>query len=174
MDIQTTVGLVSLVGAVFSTITTVYFWLIRVRGERPRLECELVDRELFLGAGAAETRQIGLKLSLVVVNASTLPNAVLGVNLWVKHRDGGWLELERVALDTSTPRPFNLPALQTALLCVTGHVTFPLMKELEQGGNRTLIAYTDRFLTNPREIKVELKGVTGKHFTSIVSYEMTS
>jgi hypothetical protein len=174
MTTQWAIGIASLLGAAFSTITTVYFWFIRVRAERPNLSCELADRELFLGAGTAETRQIGMKLSLVVINGSTLPNALLGVRLWVKLREGTWVEMERVSFDRTTPRPVNIPALQTAALCIAGHATFPCAQELEQGGNKTLVAYTERFLTNPREIKVELRGLNNRRFTSIVSYEAAS
>jgi hypothetical protein len=174
MQMQTVIAVVSLVGAVFSTLTTIYYWFVRARGERPSLRCELADRELFLGAGTAENRQIGLKLGLVAVNDSSLPNAVLAVRVWVRQREGSWLEADRVSFDKSTPRPFNLPALQTAFLCVSGYLTFPASSELEQGGNKTLVAYTERFLTNPREIKVELKGLNQKRFTSVVSYETAS
>ncbi|MCI0458057.1 MAG: hypothetical protein L0Z62_13920 [Gemmataceae bacterium] len=165
------VALASLMGAVFSTITTVYFWFVRARGERPDLRCELVERELFLGAGAADRRQVGLKVSLVAANYSSLPNAVLAVKLWVKQREGTWLEAEKVSFDKTTPRPFNIPALQTALLNVNGTLTFPAVSELEQGGSKALVAYADRFLASPREIRVELKGLNEQRFTSIVSYD---
>jgi hypothetical protein len=72
---------ISLVGPAISALATLYFWLVRARGERPKLKCELSDRELFLGAGTAEQRQIGLKLGFVVANYCTLPNAVLVVKM---------------------------------------------------------------------------------------------
>jgi hypothetical protein len=170
MDMQTTLTGVSLAGATFSTATTVYYWFVKVRGERPKLSCELADRELFLGAMTEQKRQIGLKLGLVVANGSVLPNAVLGVRLWVKRREEDWQEAEKVAIDKATVRPMNVPAMQTAYLVINGTLTFPLTDELEQG-SKTLGAYAERFLTNPREIKVELKGLNGRTFTSVVTYE---
>jgi hypothetical protein len=134
MDVQTTLTGVSLAGATFSTATTVYYWFVKVRGERPKLSCELADRELFLGAMTDQQRQIGLKLGLVVANGSVLPNAVLGVRLWVKRREGDWQEAEKVAIDKATVRPMNVPAMHTAYLLVIGTLTFPLTAELEQGG----------------------------------------
>src|SRR5262249_11492312 len=160
--------LVSLVGAAFSTVTTVYYWFVRVRSERPNLTCELAERELFLGAMTTDKRQVGLKLGLVVVNGSSLPSAVLGVKAWVRQREGGWWEADKVSFDKTNPRPLNLPALQTASLNVVGYLTFPLAGELEQGGNKALSAYADRFLTNPREIKVELKGLNDHRFPCVV------
>jgi hypothetical protein len=170
MDMQTTLTSVSLAGATFSTATTIYYWFVKVRGERPKLSCELTDRELFLGAMREHERQVGLKLGLVVANGSVLPNSVLGVRLWVKRREGDWQEAEKVAIDKATARPINVPAMQTAYVQVNGTLTFPLTDELEQG-SKTLGAYVERFLTNPREIKVELKGLNGRTFTSVVTYE---
>jgi hypothetical protein len=174
MDLQTTLTGVSLAGASFSTATTIYYWFMKVRGERPKLSCELSDREIFLGSMTEQTRQLGLKLGLVVANGSVLPNAVLGVRLWVKGREGDWLEADKVTLDKATSRPINLPAMQTAYLVVNGTLTLPMTNELEQQGSKTLAGYAERYLTNPREIKVELKGLNGKTFTSIVEYETPS
>lgn len=171
MNLEQALAAVSLVGAVISTTATVYFWLVRANSERPNLKCALADREMFLGSGA-ERRQIGLKLGLIVINSSTLPNSVLEVRAWVRLRDGEWLEVEKLSFDKATPRPVNLPALQTGLLTVTGMISFPSVADLEQGGgNKTLAAYAERFLTNPREIRVELKGVTEERFLSVVSYQ---
>lgn len=173
VDLQWVVALVSLVGAAFSTATTIYYWFVRVRSERPNLQCDLADRELFLGAGIAESRQLGLRASLVVINGSSLPNAVLGVRVWVMGREGQWLPVEKLSFEKATPRPVNLPALQTALVVVSGQINLPHVAELEQGGNKTLLNYAERFLANPREIKVELKGVKEKRFLSVVSSEST-
>jgi hypothetical protein len=169
MEPQTAVSLVSLVGAAFSTVTTVYYWFVRARGERPNLKAELVEREWFLGAGTAEKRQLGFKLGLVVANGSTLPNAVLGIRLWVKQREGKWLEAEHVVLDKSTPQPCNLPALQTGYIVVNGNLTFPTLQELEQGGNKALVAYADHFLASPRTFRVELKGLNDRRFTNVIT-----
>jgi len=171
MDLQTAMTVVSMAGAAASTVATFYFWFVRMRGERPKLSCELAERELYLGAMAGDSRQIGVKLGLVVANGSSLPNAVLGVRMRVKLREGGWTETEKVTFDRSTARPINLPAMQTAYLVVNGYLTFPLAGDLEQGGGKALAAYVDRHLTSPREIEVDLKGLNEKWFACIVKYE---
>jgi hypothetical protein len=173
MDLQTALSVASMAGAAISTVATVWFWFVRVRGERANLSCELSERELFLGAMTEQKRQIGLKLSLVVVNGSTLPNAVLGVKVRVRLREGAWAEAERVSFDRSTARPINLPALQTAQVVVSGYLTFAYASELEQG-NKALAAYSDRYLTDPREIEVELKGLNDRRFACVVSYQSPS
>lgn len=174
MNQQTAMSTVSLAGAAFSTLTTVYYWLVRVRAERPRLTCDLVDRELFLGAQTAETRQIGLKIGLAVANGSSLPNAVLGARMWARPREGEWFEVEKVSFDKTTSRPINVPAMQTAFLALSGCLTFPYANELEQGAGKTLTGYLNRFLGCPREIKVELKGLNDRRFVSIAALDGSS
>jgi hypothetical protein len=170
MDLQTAMTVVSLAGAAASTGATVYFWFVRVRSERARLTCELVERELYLAGMTEQTRQVGLKLGLVVANGSSLPNALLGVKVRVKLRDGGWLEAEKVAFDKVTPRPINVTAMQTTFLVVNAYLSFASVSELEQGG-KTLAAYADHYLANPREIEVELKGLNNRRFPCVVAYE---
>ena len=45
---------------------------------------------------------------------------------------------------------------------------FPAASELEQG-SKTLSAYADRHLTNPREFQVELEGLNDKRFACFPS-----
>src|ERR1700733_2452003 len=100
---------VGLVGSVFSTVLTVYFWLVKASRERPNLQAFAADRELFLGNQTAGKRQIGVKLGVVIANYSTLPNAILGVAVAVKLKDQTWLPLEDVTFDKQTPLPCNVP-----------------------------------------------------------------
>src|SRR6516225_9371872 len=93
----------SLAGSAFSTVLTVVFWVSKYRRELPDLRAHLVDRELFLGAGTADQRQLGLKLGILVANYSALPNAILGVKLALKGADGNWVNVQDVAFDKQTP-----------------------------------------------------------------------
>lgn len=170
MDLQSVMTTVSLAGAIVSTFATFYFWFVRVRGERPKLSCELAERELFLGASTERTRQVGVKLGLVVANGSSLPNAVLGVRLRVRLKEGGWAEAEAVTFDRATPRPINMAAMQTAYLVVSGRVSLPTAEELEQS-NKPLTAYVERHLGCPREVEVDLKGLNERWFACRVRYE---
>src|SRR5262245_3219762 len=95
-------------GSIFSTLATAYFWLVRMRQERPRLRPYLADHELFLGLSRDNVRQVGVKLGVVVANYSILPNAILGAKLSVRTRVG-WQEVGNVSFDKATPQPFNLP-----------------------------------------------------------------
>lgn len=142
-------------GSIFSTLATAYFWLVRMRQERPCLVPHFVDKEFFLGLSRDNSRQVGVKLGVVVANYSVLPNAILGARLWMRWRDG-WQELGSVAFDKQTSQPFNLPPLQTVLLRLTGTLTFPYHETLEDG-TKTVGNYFGRFLAPPRQFKIALR-----------------
>jgi hypothetical protein len=163
-------SLTSLAGSVFSTACTAYFWLVKVRREQPSLRAHLADRECYLGTGGKDTRQVGLKLGVIVANYSALPNALLGARLWVRHRDGGWREVENVSFDKQTPLPFNLPSMQTVLLRLNAYLSFPVQPEVEDAGtaNRILSGYCDRFMTEPREIRIELEGLNERKHRDVL------
>jgi hypothetical protein len=151
-------SITSMLGTAFTFAWTAYFWLVRVKKERPSMRPYLADQEMFLGSTVGETRQVGIKLGLVVANYSSLPNALLGVRLWLRQRDGGWLAIENLTFDAKTPLPFNVPAMQTALIRIAGRVAFPTVDEIE-GAPSTLNDYLSRHIASPREFGVELKGL---------------
>jgi hypothetical protein len=148
----------SMIGTVLSFAWTAYFWLIRVKRERPDLRPYIADQEWFLGSTVGPTRQIGVKLGVIVANYSSLPNALLSIRLWLRQREGRWLAVEGVSFDPKTPLPFNVPAMQTVLVRVTGRVAFPTTDAIE-GDSTTLSKYLERYAAQPRQIGVELRGL---------------
>jgi hypothetical protein len=148
----------SMVGSALTAAWTGYFWLVRIKRERPDLRPYLADQEQFLAHSTGEHRHVGIKLGLIVANYSSLPNALLGVRLWLRGRDGGWLEVDNVTFDAKTPLPFNVPAMQTVLVRVAGRVAFPTDDDFE-GTPTVLASYLDRHLAARREIGVELRGL---------------
>jgi hypothetical protein len=160
-------SMASLAGSAFSTVATAYFWLVRARREKPKLRSYLVSRELFYGLQRPPDRHIGVKLGIVVANYSLLPNALLGVNLWFKRRDNTWHPVYKPTFDKQTPLPFNVPSMNTVLLCVNGTLAFAIDEKLEEGG---LPGYLDHHLADPREIKVQLRGLEGKLYAEVLRY----
>jgi hypothetical protein len=146
----------SMVGSAVSMAATLYFWLVRMRREKPCLKPYLAEREFYLGLSRDEVRRIGLKIGIIVANYSVLPNAVLGARLWIRRTDGGWLEAGNVAFDKQTPQPFNIPPLHTVMLRLTGTLSFPFQNALEDG-NKTAGNYMNQFTAQPVEMKVELR-----------------
>jgi hypothetical protein len=149
------ISYIGFAGSAVSMLTTLYFWLVRMRHERPCLKPYLADKEFFLGLGRDDVRQIGMKVGIIVANYSVLPNAILGTRLWIRLQDG-WQEVGHLAFDKQTPQPFNIPPLQTVLLRLTGTMSFPCLNALEEG-SKTLANYLGRFLSQPLEIKLELQ-----------------
>jgi hypothetical protein len=153
-------------GSIFSTLATGYFWMVRMRQERPCLKPYFADKEFFLGVSRDGVRQVGVKLGVIVANYSVLPNAILGARLWLRTHDG-WQELGNVAFDKQTAQPFNLPPLTTVLLRLTGTLSFPYQDALEQG-NQTLGNYARHFLSQPREFKIELRRLHDRADTHVL------
>jgi hypothetical protein len=158
MDKSMMMPIFSMIGTALTALWTAYFWLVRVKRERPDLRSYVADQEVFLGNTVGESRQVGFKLGLIVANYSSLPNALLGVRLWLRQRDGDWLPVEAVTFDPKTPLPFNVPAMQTVLVRIAGRVAFPTADDIE-GAPTTLANYLDRHVAAPREIGVELRGL---------------
>lgn len=83
---------------VFSTLASVgslavtgYFWLVRMRGERPRLKTHFVGLIKVDSARSFDaTWDPVLVLRVAVLNLSTLPNVILGARGWVRLADGSW------------------------------------------------------------------------------------
>src|SRR5436309_15652990 len=103
---------ISLVGSAFATLSSLYLWLVRFRGERPNLTVHLAGPvgadTLAAAAGAPPgTARALFSVRAVVANDSTLPNAVIGVKAWVKGAGGRWLPAT-LSLDEKTQPPFNV------------------------------------------------------------------
>ena len=169
MDAMT---MLSVAGSSFSTIATGYFWMVRNRRERPNLKPHLADREMFLSNGGAEKRVVGLKLGIIVANYSLLPNALLAVKLHTATQAGAWQPVENVSFDKLTPLPFNLPSMQTVMLRLNGYLHFPTMPELES--DKILGNYVNHYLTDPRQMKVELVGLNGYSHTHTLTWPAVS
>jgi hypothetical protein len=158
----------SFAGSVLATASTAYFWLVRANGERPRLKtyrvAALDGAQL---AGGPGTMRSQFYVKAVVANYSSLPNAVLGVRTWVKGRDGAWQEAATI-LDEKSQPPFNLPPLHTVPLGLTITITVPEAgPDAPRPASRREAAFQS--VAQPVEIKVELRGLSEKRFSDVLS-----
>ncbi len=81
----------STLASVGSLAVTAYFWLVRMRGERPRLTTHLVGLVKVDSAREFESKwDPVVVLRVAVLNLSTRPNVVLGARASVKLADGSW------------------------------------------------------------------------------------
>ena len=81
---ENAMSVVSLIGSAIATLSTLYFWLVRMNREKPLLKVHLAGPlgadTLAAAAGApAGTARSLFSVKAVVANYSVLPNAVLGV-----------------------------------------------------------------------------------------------
>jgi hypothetical protein len=148
----------SMIGSALTAAWTAYFWLVRIKRERPDLRAFFVEHETFLAHSTVEHRHVGVKLGLIVANYSTLPNALLGIRLWARQKNGGWMAVENITFDAKTPLPFNVAAMQTVLVRVAGRIAFPIVDDFE-GTPTAMSSYLDRNLAAKCEIGVELRGL---------------
>jgi hypothetical protein len=158
---------VGVAGSAVSMLTTCYFWLVRMKQERPCLRPYLVDKELFLGASRDDNRQIGVKLGIIVANYSVLPNAILGARLWARTHDA-WQEVGGLAFDKATPQPFNVAPLQTVLLRLNGSLWFAYQDALEEG-SKTVANYVAHHLRQPLQWKLELRQLNDRVDTHVLT-----
>jgi len=81
----------SALASVGSLAVTGYFWLVRMRGERPRIKTHLVGLVKVDSARDFESRwDPVVVLRVAILNLSTRPNVVLGAHGWVRLADGTW------------------------------------------------------------------------------------
>ena len=161
---ESLMSVVSLGGSAVSFVATFYFWLVRANRERPHLRPYVLDREFFLGNSNPDSRQIGVKVGLVVANYSTLPNALIGAKASLRGTNGQWVELGSVSIDKQTPLPLNLPPMTTVLLRILGHLTFPYAADMEEG-NKIVGNYLRKHIAEPRTLRIELLSLNDRKDT---------
>jgi hypothetical protein len=165
----------SLCGSVIAVLSTFYFWLVRSNRERPNLEIHPVsDLEgcLILFNEDSETYQrlrpgkqehcVKYWLRLAVVNNSSLPNAILGVRVWLQRRNGDWQPMD---VRHQTPNedliPINIDPLTTASLKLSLAMLYSAEIQNDFAGRAA--AAGDAL---PREIpiRIELTGLGERQF----------
>jgi hypothetical protein len=165
---------VSLVGSAASVGITSYGWLVKMNRERANLQIEGVDHvsHVDFAHGTAEEQWLNFRLGLVVVNNSTLPNAVLGTTVKVMPRgSGSWQPVEGVRPARGSAFPVNLPALQSGLLTLEWEMRFPALAETD-GMDRAddiVAAYLTTNWKLPDRVTVEVRGLQGKSFTGLAT-----
>jgi hypothetical protein len=155
-------------GSAVSMLTTLYFWFVRMRNEQPRLKPFVADKEFFLGLSRDNVRQIGINVSIIVANYSSLPNAILGARLWIRQKDG-WLAVDNLTFDKQSPQPFNVAPLQTVLLRLNGTLSFPYRDEFEEG-SKTMSNYLQALLAQPLEMKLQLRDLGDHSPTHVLTF----
>jgi hypothetical protein len=158
--------------SICTALATFYFWIVKFRQEQPRLKIYKAEPQVGGHAQSACSDPIKLVFDVktVVANYSSLPNAVLGAQSWVRMRDGSWCDAE-TRLDPRTQLPLNLASLQTVRLDLSVTVGVPAVPEGNacKNTNEAFVLYRDRFMAQPLEVKVGLKTLGEKLFADVLT-----
>jgi hypothetical protein len=158
--------------SICTALATFYFWVVKYKQEQPRLKIYKADAQIggYAQSSCGETIKLVFDVKAVVANYSALPNALLGVQSWVKMRDGSWKEAE-ARLDPKTALPLNIPSLQTVRLDVTLTVGVAAVPEGDacRNTNETFALYRERFVSQPLEVKVGLKTLGERLFADVLT-----
>ncbi|GAB5516318.1 hypothetical protein [Rhodopirellula baltica] len=167
----------SLMASFFAVASTFYFWLVRANRERAKLvACTVTglrgtmlmameDTATYRRVAPGEN-EIVLKywLNLAIVNNSSLPNALLGIKVWVKFTDGRWHAMDVASADPGADLfPQNIDPLTTAGMKLT------LATKCEGsigGGFRERECAAGDALPELVPVRVELEALQGQTFVS--------
>ncbi|MCC9655787.1 hypothetical protein [Rhodopirellula halodulae] len=167
----------SLAGSLFAVLSTFYFWLIRANRERAKVEACAVnglrgtmlmameDTATYRSVQPSEN-EIVLKywLDLAIVNNSELPNALLGIKVWMKFADGRWHAMQVGAVESGEDLfPINVDPLTTAALHLTLATKIP--GEVSGGFRERECAAGDA-LPSEVPIRIEMQALRDKVFVT--------
>lgn len=184
-DPETIRETVALVSSFIAVASTFYFWLVRANRERAQLTVQAVapltgtvlmnedyetQQRVRAGDGMVCAKYF---LSLAVVNNSSLPNALIGVRVWMPFRDGEhsdrvvWTEMDIRHFQPETALfPINLQPLSTSSLSLAMAAAIP---GTHDGGFARRALTATEALSMPVPIRVELRGLN--HQTFVVEIE---
>lgn len=164
--------LISLVGSTASLGITSYFWFVKANREKARLLCDSVPHVTFVDLHQCtdETRWLNFQLGLVVVNESSLPNAVLNAKVFAKSKKNGLQEMTDVRPVPGTNFPVNLPPMQSGMLKLEWYLSLPYSESAENSGDPAAMvkSYLKENWTASEELRVQLQGLHGQCFTCTV------
>jgi hypothetical protein len=157
----TAVEIVSAILSLAALVSTAYLWFVQNDKERPRLKTHLVGRhaEHFDGPSKPGHWKLSREIKLAVANYSALPNALMTVRVWVKTRDGAWLEAKASPLSqTELPANISPPTVMTVGLRLTVGVP--------EGPERATFSQT---VAEPAELEVEIADLRGTIFSDVLT-----
>ena len=170
----------ALAGSAIAVTSTLYFWLIRANREKAQVEVHPIrglDGFVMFNEDYVTLRrlkcadgEVGAKylLGLALANNSTLPNAIIGIRVWMKFAQPNasgdcWREMDVAHCDSETALvPINLPPLTTAGLDLA--LAAAIQGTLE-GGNAERQIRASEALPDQVPIRIELRALGGKNFT---------
>ena|SRR5438105_4104316 len=168
LDSSHLMSTVSLFGSAASAAATAYFWISRFRREQPNLRIYPAAQtpDVILGVYRGETRSLQFKTSAVVANYSSMPNAVISVELGMKRRDGSWAD---IAIVRAAGLPLNVPPMTTARLELEWSVMLPSLAPAEAlRANEITNAYLEHYYATPAKFGVSIWALGETEFRAVL------
>ncbi|KAA1260929.1 hypothetical protein LF1_34710 [Rubripirellula obstinata] len=180
-DPETAREYLALTGSAIAVASTLYFWLIRANCEKAQLEVHPVHAlsgSVLLNEDYETLRRLNCKegevgakyfLGLALANNSTLPNAIIGIRVWIKFDQAessngeSWREMDVACSDGQSDLvPINIAPLTTAALnlALSTAITGTL-----QGGHVDRQMRASEALPPQVPIRIEMRAIGGKTFT---------
>jgi hypothetical protein len=173
MDSGHMMSTLSMVGSAATMAATFYFWVTKFRRERPNLRIYPSDQsaEINLGVFRDAKRGFQFRLSGVIANYSSLPNAVLGVELAMIRRDGSW---EEIPAPRAAGLPLNVPPMTTVRLDLEWSVQLPALDSAERlRANEIPRAYLEHYYAARRRIGIALWALGEAEFRAVLPLDST-
>lgn len=180
-DPETVREYLALTGSAIAVASTLYFWLVRANREKAQLEVHpvhpLSGTVLFnedyetLRRLKCKDCEVGVKyfLGLALANNSTLPNAIIGIRVWMKFAQTGsadssaWREMDVTRSDGENDLvPLNIAPLTTSALHLG--LSAPIIGTIEGGFVDRQIRASDA-LPKQVPIRIEMRAIGGKTFS---------
>ncbi|WP_148618928.1 hypothetical protein [Mariniblastus fucicola] len=158
--------------------SSIYLWLSRFKKEQPNLSIEQVSpllAEFVWPRNFAELYQaivpneseglVCLWTNVAVINNSTMPNAVLQIDAWVKLANGKW-QPTIVDLCEEAKLPINVEPHSTSRLSLQLATKLPY--DSTRSSNQDRVDQAMVQLAENRDVKIRIRGVKQKAFQAIV------
>lgn len=169
---------VSLVGSALALLSTLYFWLVRSNRERPNIDIQRLEEmhgsailpqehiDAYRAAGPTDQQFAACYwLDVVVINNSTLPNAILNLRADVQLASGLWKRAE-VAFSDEKQLPINLSPSTTDRLALELRLSLPG----DVGGTtrQDRIDLAHQALGPEMPVRIRLSGIRETTFTFLL------
>lgn len=168
------------IGASAAALTSsIYLWVTRFQREQPNLAIEQVSplvgefvwpvqfAELYQTIKPGDDEGLAcLWADVAVINNSTMPNAILQIDAWIKLANGQW-HPTLVSLREETTLPANVTPHSTARLALQLATKLPY--DGTRTSNRDRVDQIDEQIAETRDFKIRVRGVKGASFQSTLT-----
>lgn len=179
VDFDTFRTFFSLSASAMALASSIYLWITRFNREQPNLSVEQVSPlrgefvwprnfpEVYQAIAPRENEGlVCLWADVAVINNSTMPNAALQIEAWVKLANGKW-QPTLVHLCEEVKTPVNIKPHSTSRLALQLSTKLPY--DSSRSSNRDRVDQAMNQLSETRDLKIRIRGVKQVAFQNILT-----